>query len=200
LYYLLLTNLPPVPVTLADFFGRHNEDKNVNELTWVTETELNSDKFVVERQFKNSGFVEIGSVQAAGISNNPITYDFDDVDVNDGGLYYYRLRQIDNDGTFEYSNIISIKVEREDVFNVDMYPNPTAGFVTFDITLNVTDDLSVTIYDKSGKFVMEQKLSKDDVSEFNTFTLDVNALPSGVYNTVIRTNSNVTAKQLIILE
>ena len=192
--------LPPVPVTLADFYGVHNEDRDVNELTWITETELNSDFFVVERQFANGDFREIGTVQAAGNSISAITYNLDDADIAQSGIYYYRLKQVDLDGSFEYSKIIAIKVERDDVFDVNMYPNPTAGFVTLDITLNVSDDIAVSIYDKSGKFIMEQVINKQDVSEFNSIILDVDALTSGVYNTVIRTGGNIIVKQLIILE
>ncbi|MBK7807576.1 MAG: hypothetical protein IPJ51_14975 [Saprospiraceae bacterium] len=103
----------PLPVNLTRFDGRWNKVLDINELTWETASEINSDYFDVQRSFKGSEFESVGKVTAAGNSNRITSYAFNDNEIRLNGVYSYRLRQVDFDGTETYSNIVDIDVERK---------------------------------------------------------------------------------------
>ncbi|HLG35896.1 MAG TPA: T9SS type A sorting domain-containing protein [Bacteroidia bacterium] len=96
----------PLPVELISFTG---ENKNsINHLHWSTASEINNDYFIVERSADGIDFENIGTVDGHGNSNQPLNYFFDDVQPA-SGINYYRLKQIDYDGKFEYSKIIAVR-------------------------------------------------------------------------------------------
>ncbi|MCZ6701823.1 MAG: hypothetical protein O6940_02150, partial [Ignavibacteria bacterium] len=90
-----------LPVELA-FFAATLNANNV-ELRWRTESEVNNYGFDIERYKENMEWNKIGFVEGQGNSNAPKQYNFSDTDINQSGNYYYRLKQIDNDGTYDYS-------------------------------------------------------------------------------------------------
>lgn len=92
-----------LPVELIGFHGKRSG--LYNELEWVTASEKNADYFNVERSLDGKTFTKVGKVQAAGNSNTLKTYTFKDIAE---GVVYYRLRQIDFDGAFEYSKVIAV--------------------------------------------------------------------------------------------
>ena len=102
----------PLPVELSQFTGAVNG--NSIKLDWMTETEVNNYGFEIHRQVHTStplsvttGWEKIGFVNGNGNSNSPRNYTFEDENI-DAGIYSYRLKQIDNDGQFEYSKIIEV--------------------------------------------------------------------------------------------
>jgi subtilisin family serine protease len=110
-----------LPVTLVALSGRKVTDGN--RLEWVTASEFNSDKFMVEKSADGARFENIGQVSAAGISNNITAYQFLDTKPNTGNNYY-RLKMIDRDATFRYSNVLLLN--NETIFRGSkLYPNPT---------------------------------------------------------------------------
>lgn len=112
----------PLPVELVSFSGYH--DNNVNFLNWNTASELNTDRFEIEKATQPQQWINIGSVQAAGNSNIPRTYTFSDIHPAIGDNYY-RLKMMDLDGSFKYSNVINIPVS--EVPNngfISIFPNP----------------------------------------------------------------------------
>ena len=97
--------------------------KNV-QLNWITATETNSYGFSIERSRNNSSFEEVGFVNAAGNSSSIKNYKFVD-NLTVSGKYYYRLKQIDMDGTFEYSPEVEVSINNPDDFSLSQnYPNP----------------------------------------------------------------------------
>lgn len=102
----------PLPVTLL-FFKGENRGNKYSHLTWETALEINNSGFVVERSLDAVKFNYIGWAEGNGNSTVLNSYYFDDFNIEPGKTYYYRLKQVDFDGNFEYSNIISIDFSLE---------------------------------------------------------------------------------------
>jgi len=122
----------PLPVELVTFVGWNEDD--VNQLEWVTASEINNELFVVERSADGIDFVEIGSVPGNGTTTEEHTYDLTDY-TPIIGVNYYRLKQIDFDGTFEYSATIAIEVFGGELHNaiVKLHPNPTRDILNLQL-------------------------------------------------------------------
>jgi len=89
----------PLAVDNLSLSGRHDEDKNVNQLWWTTDSEVNSDKFIIERSIGSTqDFVEIGKMDGAGNSSTKLEYDYVDSKL-EKGIHYYRINAIDLDAT-----------------------------------------------------------------------------------------------------
>ncbi|MCB0491473.1 MAG: T9SS type A sorting domain-containing protein [Cyclobacteriaceae bacterium] len=116
-----------LPVTWYSFEGVAKS--GYNEIEWKTATEENNEGFSVERSADGMSFEEIGWVNGNGTTTDQKSYLFDDTNAFDG-TNYYRLKQIDYDGNFEYSEIISVisVVETNDI-QITLYPNPSTDYV-----------------------------------------------------------------------
>ncbi|MCB0514406.1 MAG: hypothetical protein KDC60_08255, partial [Bacteroidetes bacterium] len=137
-----------LPIELLSFTGYNDGDVNV--LNWVTASERNSSKFEIEKSSDASTFEYIGEVPAAGNSIIELGYNFIDPNPQFGDNYY-RLKMIDSDGTFKYSEIINIKV-REDNMGVQdgiikIYPNPTNGYLNIQYQSSRDNNLDLQIFD-----------------------------------------------------
>ena len=119
--------MTPVPVELTSFTA--NVRENIVMLEWVTATEVNNYGFDLERQTGNkqsavSNWEMIGFIEGHGNSNSPKQYSFTDKNLIGGSLFKYRLKQIDNDGTYEYSDEIEIEIIPTEFALYQNYPNP----------------------------------------------------------------------------
>jgi hypothetical protein len=109
-----------LPITISTFQARSEEGGAL--ITWKVSTEINNDKMLVERSKDGQRFREIGQVKGRGTSTIPFEYQY--FDNNPGvGDTYYRLKQVDFDGTFEYSKVIALNTEG--FIQLYTYPNPT---------------------------------------------------------------------------
>ncbi|MBK7958341.1 MAG: hypothetical protein IPK03_09595 [Bacteroidetes bacterium] len=81
---------------------------NYNQLNWITSSEKNNEKFDIERSANGIDYAKIGEVKGSGNSIIQRKYRFDDLKLDDAPIHYYRLKQVDFDGQFEYSKIIAI--------------------------------------------------------------------------------------------
>jgi len=113
-----------LPVRLLTFTGDKTDNRVV--LKWVTAYEKNSSHFIVQRSLNGVEFYEIGKVQANGNSSTTQEYTFSDVTLPSGNLYY-RLQQVDADGSTAYSAVVLIKSSRDKENGVSVYPNPVKG-------------------------------------------------------------------------
>lgn len=114
---------PPLPVELVSFQGR--SVANSVQLNWATASERFADRFVVQRSQNAAEFVEVGTLPAAGNTDGQRTYTLTDEQPTNGANYY-RLKQIDQDGSVNYSKIIAVTV-RADQPSIQVYPNPSDG-------------------------------------------------------------------------
>lgn len=142
-YYIL-------PVELLEFDGYPEGPRNY--LYWSTAAELNSDFFVVERSSDNKVYSQIGTVQAQGFSlsgSNYHLYDNEPI----AGRNYYRLKQVDNDGRYQYTQVILIDRSSTDQLTVLAFPNPTTHQVTLQLQVAEPQEYVVVIRDAVGRQV-----------------------------------------------
>jgi hypothetical protein len=106
-----LVNTPSLlPITLLYFKGKNKQNK-FSRLTWETALEINNNGFEIEKSLDGFSFYTIGWVTGNGNSTVSHLYKFDDYKIELGGTYYYRLKQVDYDGQFEYSNMVSVNFD-----------------------------------------------------------------------------------------
>ena len=176
-----------LPVELISFTGWNQGA--VNRLQWVTAAELNTSKFVIEKSVDQGVWSVIGEKTAAGNSSQRLTYDFTDNSPIVGNNYY-RLKVVDLDNTFSYSNTINIPVGEAVVNNFTrVYPNPTSGLLNVEIQSTDIYDTKIVAYDAIGKKVLDQSSSLN--KGLNTLQLDFSKLANGSY---ILQFSDITGK------
>jgi autotransporter-associated beta strand protein len=188
-------NGTPLPISLLDFNVR--PVLNQVEITWTTASETNNDFFTIERSQDGREFIPIGLVDGAGNSNTILNYKLMDADPY-VGISYYRLKQTDFDGKFEYSEIKSVNFMKPNVgHNWSIYPNPSDISGVYLVTgLLESDLLQVQLTDLTGKVVFSDRLSTDNESA--NYFLDFKHVNSGIYYLTIVDGSQTTTMKLIL--
>lgn len=163
-----------LPVELVTFNGL--KKNNVVKLSWQTATELNNEAFMVEKSLDGAKFSTIGKVDGAGTTFETQNYNF--VDENPGkGVAYYRLKQMDFDGSYEYSDVVSVVLDgRND--DAVVYPNPVSGMATLRFEEEPVGPVSVKVFNAVGLEVSRYEVDMLDGTELN---FDVSILPVGTY-------------------
>ena len=118
-------------------------------LAWTTATELNNDYFAIERSQDGTDFKEIATVLGAGTTENAQDYRYVDADAPTGTDVFYRLRQVDFDGQFSYSETVTVRLEADAKDALAVFPNP-AGAGT-PVTVRVANDTPVRLLDVTGR-------------------------------------------------
>ncbi|MBP7262084.1 MAG: hypothetical protein KBB37_12445, partial [Bacteroidia bacterium] len=147
-----------LPIVLVDFDG--SNVGNANVLNWTTATELNNDYFTIERSLDGKSYEEIGTVAGAGQSSTLLNYEYTDAQPY-LGTNYYRLKQTDYNGAFDYSNVISIKVNG----NFEMgypYPNPVVNNVSMNILSANSGITYLRIFDMTGREMYAEKIAVNE--------------------------------------
>lgn len=178
----------PLPIKLLNFQGELND--NHVDLNWTTASEINANHFEVEKfdEFTKE-FKSIGSVNCVSNSHEINNYSFTDYISAIQPNYYYRLKQIDNDGYYENSNTICISTKLNNA-SIDIFPNPNSG--KFYIQYSNINPLShIVIYDIMGKKVVEKSL----VMEFNVEEFE---LAKGIYTICVVSNNSRISKRVLI--
>ncbi|NWG29572.1 MAG: T9SS type A sorting domain-containing protein [Ignavibacteriaceae bacterium] len=175
-------NNVPLPVELASLTSKFLKDKI--QLNWVTKTEVNNYGFNVERRINESNWNYIGFVEGNGTTTETKEYSFTDEDLFAGGnKFYYRLKQIDNDGSFKYSDIVEVEVVPTQFELSQNYPNPFNPSTTIRFSLPQQTSLKINIYNMLGELV--QTLAEGTYEAgFHKVTFSANgasSLPSGAY-------------------
>jgi hypothetical protein len=171
----------PLPITLLSFSGKINGE--VNDLYWTTATEANSKWHVIERS--NDGFTdwaEVGRRNAAGTTTTMHNYTL--TDSKPFPKSYYRLRNIDVDGTSQLSQVILLE-RKKGVFGfVGVYPNPTTGNVRIEYESESNKLISLSVIDELGR-VLQQKQVETLRNGINDFDIDLSNYPDAVYMVTI---------------
>jgi hypothetical protein len=174
-----------MPITLVSFDGASNGA--VVTLQWSTASELNFDRFVVERLTGHDTFGEIGFVPGHGTSNQLIEYSYEDR-APIAGSNYYRLRSVDYDGTFATSEVIKVDFTKTDD-QVTLYPNPVTGGV-FNVLTTFPHEQGdrIKIYNNVGLLVGERQIDANDTSVGESLTSGIYTLwyVSGSRNCMVR--------------
>lgn len=170
-----------LPVALLSFTATAIDNTYIR-LDWKTATEINNEGFNIERSLDGTTFETIGWLSGAGNSTQMQTYRHDDYEVS-SGIYYYRLKQIDYDGAFEYSPITSARLMRTQdipVTSTRIRPNPAQDKLYIDIKTSQETEVTIYIYDITGAVVREIPRT-EIINESTTFYVGTRHLFSGVY-------------------
>jgi hypothetical protein len=143
----------PLPVELVSFESRKIEEGI--SLKWQTASELNNDRFVIERSSEGREYFPIGEVMGKGTTNEAQNYAYIEK-YPDAGHNYYRLKQVDFGGTFEYSPIQSVLVEQEG--EIRIYPTIPSNELTVEFPEDLVEDAIISIYNMQGRLTFEHKL------------------------------------------
>jgi hypothetical protein len=156
----------PLPVTLSNFSAAR-QSKNVY-IKWATATEVNNAYFEVQRSNDGKIFTAVGKVTGNGTTSSGATYSFTDPNPL-AATSYYRLRQVDTDGTATYSSVVAIS--GTDKIEASFYPNPTNSQVTLPVVSGI---VKYRIYNATGQNVATGQAVGGS-------TVDIQHVPMGVY-------------------
>ncbi len=192
-----------VPVSWTAFSGENR--KNHNWLQWNLAMEFNVSTYEIERSINTiSNFQSIGKVASIGDSNTETSYSFEDYDLLEMGVYYYRIKQFDLNGEYSYSKTISIQVGERIVrpSKVRIYPNPSVGKFSVGVEVFEKDqNINYLIYDSNGKLAVAQTLLSNGVDHGeHVFFIDETQLTQGVYTILLNIGSQSVKKNLIIIK
>lgn len=171
-----------LPIDLFNFYLENLSNRVV--INWQTLSEFNTAYFEVQKSTDAKEFETIGTVQAAGNSTNLLTYTF--VDDEKNGIVYYRLKQIDFDGKYAYSQILSSENATKTLF----YPNPSNGSINLSIT---SENSTVSIVNSLGTTVY-----RAHYSEKGNYLFDLKDQAKGVYWLEVISNEENTIEQLVL--
>jgi len=188
----------PTPVELAYFTGTLNGNKI--DLHWRTETEVNNYGFDIERSKDDADWLTIGFVEGHGNSNSPRQYSFSDSEVEQSAKYFYRLKQIDNDGTYDYSGVVNVDVDLPNNFYLSQnYPNPFNPETRIDFSLPEKQQVSLGVYNTLGELVIELVNEEREAGSYSAM-FDASNLSSGMYVYKLKTSEFAENKKMILLK
>ena len=188
--------IPPiVPVELLNFTSRIVNGKII--LEWVTATELNNLGFEIQRSYDNNIFATVGFVEGKGNSTENQYYSFKDESIQ--GKLYYRLKQVDFDGSYNYSNVIEVNGVSVSTLQLEQnYPNPFNPATTIKYQLGNDGFVTLKVFNSLGEEVAVL------VSEFqkggsHQIIFNASDLPSGVYVYQLTSGNYIENKKMILL-
>jgi hypothetical protein len=189
--YFLLANAVggtnPMPVELSSFTATLN-GRNV-KLNWETKTEVAFNKFEIDRAFVSTNgtsvnWTSVGSVPASGSSNSPRKYSYTEMDLQTG-KNQFRLKMIDNDGSYKFSNVVEIEISLPGNYDLSQnFPNPFNPSTKINYTLPYDSKVILEIYningERIGQLVNEEQSAGYYSVDFSASSINRN-ISSGVY-------------------
>lgn len=186
-----------LPVELTSFTAALN--KNAVELNWNTATEVNNYGFEIERSSLNNNFVKIGFVQGHGNSNSPKEYSFVDKNLQVGKLQY-RLKQIDFDGAFEYSEVVEVNFNAPLNFVLNQnYPNPFNPSTYIEYSVPSFGTVILKTYDSLGREILVLVNEEKQPGNYQV-KFDGSNLSSGVYYYKLQFSNSVIHKKMLLIK
>jgi hypothetical protein len=180
-----------LPVELVQFTAKALDHQV--QLTWTTASEKNNNRFEVERSLDGKSFTPIGTVAGQGTTMEKHHYVFGDSKAGQHtGALYYRLRQVDEDGTATYSPVRTVVLEAGAAKFI-ISPNPACDIVTFDLTALPAGHYHVSFHDVNGRTIgTEQVIGGGEPASLNVATL-----PAGVYLVKVQGQQQVQTQRLV---
>lgn len=178
-----------LPIQLVGFEAKCNNDKVV--LNWATASEINNDYFTLERSTDGTDWNEVAIIDGARNSSTIQKYSYTDNPyglLNSINSYYYRLKQTDIDGDYEYSDIILINCYSSNINIVKIIPNPNNGDFLIE---GLKPNSEITILNTKGKIITKQKV------KLNPTKITLN-IPGGTYFLVIKSDKRIISRKIVI--
>ena len=188
-----------LPVMFASFTAQLNNNNNKTLLNWATTSELNASHFVVQRSTDGSNYKDVAMVFAQegnSISLRQYSYS-DDISLVNSQMAYYRLKIVDMDGNFQYSDVELVRLSKQDAqLNIVVYPNPAHS----ELRITIPDSwqgksVAYHVYDVHGNLVKQKLTSNAGQTEL----LNIADLPVGVYVVSAVSGSQTSIQRIVKL-
>jgi hypothetical protein len=188
----------PLPVELTSFTAAYKNSAVM--LSWKTETEVNNYGFNVERRINEGEWDSIVFLEGYGNSNSPKEYSYSDKDLFKGGTnFQYRLKQVDSDGSFEYSDVIEIEVIPDQYELSQNYPNPFNPSTTIRFSLPEATQVKINLFNMLGEQVATLAEAMYE-SGYHKITFNASSLPSGTYIYRLESGNFVQVKKMVLIK
>jgi hypothetical protein len=184
-----------LPVRLLDL-SASPRDKSIY-LKWTTASEINNQGFQVQRSVNGSDWIVLGFVNGAGNTTTTRHYDYTDNDLS-SGRYYYRLKQVDIDGRFEYSPIVSAVLGGTEAYRLDQnYPNPFRSETILRFSIPQKAHVKLSLFDTHGRLLKVLVNGSKDKGT-HAVTVNASALTSGIYYYKLETDNFSAVKKMTV--
>jgi hypothetical protein len=170
------------------------------ELNWTTGIELNNDYYSIERKHESEReFATIGQI-GADVNTSAAAHEYDYLDngVSKSGIYYYRVKQVDKDGVYNYSKVVSVKVSVNKNLGVVIYPNPVNELLKVEYWISGDTEVEVTIFDQGGKNVGTNPFGGFRKSGQYVEAINTSNLAPGQYSLQIKTTNGLVNKRFSV--
>jgi len=186
----------PLPVELVSFEGV--ADGPDVRLTWTTASETNNAGFEIEHLAQDTTFRRLAFVEGYGTTLEPQRYRHR-VEGLEPGRHVFRLKQIDFDGTFEYSSEVEVHLDvLERIYLSEVYPNPFNPQATLTLTLRQPQEITVRVYNAVGRLVQTLYRGQVKANEVKVIPFDAEGLPSGLYFIRVLSPSFVMTRKALL--
>jgi hypothetical protein len=185
----------PLPVELVRFNATVTPQSSV-QLEWATASEYNNERFELDKSMNGINFERTATIRSKGNSISMTTYNFEDVSPF-VGTSYYRLRQVDFDGTEKIFPMVSVNVSGRLEINSTIYPNPATDKCFVEFNQWVNQKVNIRVYNIGGKLATHQEYHLNGVKKLDISEL-TKALESGVYYINITTEGHTKVHKLMI--
>ncbi|HXT82962.1 MAG TPA: T9SS type A sorting domain-containing protein, partial [Verrucomicrobiae bacterium] len=180
----------PLPVSLLYFEATKME--SYVALNWATSEEYNNREFVIQKSSDSLNFTPIGTVEGNGNKNNTSLYSFEDHTIS-SGTSYYRLMQVDEDGTIQYSPIRSISDISEDII---LYVTEDGELFIKAFFPVSAEKINLTILNALGQLCYQQNMEAEKGRY--SYQTSLNELPTGLYIIKVYTETQNVVKKIIL--
>jgi hypothetical protein len=190
----------PLKVSLISVSGYWDQKHQGNIIEWVTLSEVNNDYFEIERSINGTNFTPVGKIKGASNSITKIEYHFSDEQIELDGRYLYRIRQVDFDGKFSYSEIITIYVNIMGKVEYKLFPNPSTTHSVLKIKSQKPIEFTqMSIYDDTGRRLFNDVLCASCGHKELNAKLDASTFSNGLYHVVIDVDGKLETLRWLII-
>jgi Secretion system C-terminal sorting domain len=183
-----------LPVELVNLHAVGQE--NYIRVDWATASELNNDRFEVERSTDGKSFSYIGMVRGGGTVHEPRKYLFDDKNAETNTVYYYRLRQVDHNQAYKFSDMVSASIQKPGSFKItELRPNPATEFTFLHVSSAESTSLTVIILSMDGRVQSEKTYELNN--GITQIELNLGQLSAGTYLCRLENGQGFDIKKII---
>lgn len=187
-----------LPVKLLAFSGSYNGSKTL--LSWETANEVNFDRYDIERSTNGSDYLAIASEKSKSAISQPKYQFSDDLAGAYENVFYYRLRMVDIDGKYSYSNVIMVRKDQKKMASLIISPNPVfaGGVVTIRLGAETKKSVELRVIDNSGKIVLKQQNQLNEGINSISFN-NQSRLQSGIYTVQVVADDEILSSKLSVI-
>ena len=161
-FFAVEGNNAPLPLDLTHFSGTNIDDEKVR-LQWTTFSEIDFNGFDIQRSPNGLTYQNIEFQHGTGNQSTASQYSFIDENIPYPGRFYYRLKMIDDDGTFRYSNVVVINIQTQELFNINLlFPNPANDYMTLQYFSKTNQNVQFKIVTPDGRILRQWKEQVND--------------------------------------